>query len=72
MSKKEMINHPNHYNKGIEAIDFIESWDLNFSRGSVIKYVVRGGIKDPEKEIEDLKKAIRYLEFEIDRIRRKL
>ena len=28
---KEAINHPEHYNKGIEAIDIIESWDLNFS-----------------------------------------
>lgn len=68
-NKKEMVDHPDHYNKGgIEVIDFIEAWDLNFSRGSAVKYICRGGIKDPEKEIEDLKKAVWYIEREIRRI----
>lgn len=67
--KKEMIDHPDHYNKGgIEVIDFIEAWELNFSRGSAVKYICRGGIKDPDKEIEDLKKAVWYIQREIRRI----
>lgn len=65
------VKHPGHYNKGIEVIKFIESWDLNFSRGSAIKYICRGGIKDPNKEIEDLEKAKQYIQFEINRIKRK-
>lgn len=63
---KEMVNHPEHYNKGIEAIDFIESWDLNFNLGNVIKYVVRSDYKGNKKE--DLSKALWYLERELKRI----
>lgn len=57
-----------HYKGKIEVIDFINAHDLNFNRGNVIKYTVRAGKKDPAKEIEDLKKAIHYLQFEIERI----
>ena len=35
---KEMVNHPIHYNMGIEAIDYIESHNMNFNIGNVIKY----------------------------------
>ena len=64
-----MIDHPEHYNKGgIEVIDFIEAWELNFSRGSAVKYICRGGIKDPGTEVEDLKKAVWYIQREIRRI----
>ncbi len=70
MAKREMVNHPEHYNKGgIEVIEFIEAWELNFSRGSTVKYICRAGIKDPENEIEDLKKAVWYIEREIGRIK---
>ena len=70
MAKREMVNHPEHYNKGgIEVIEFIEAWELNFSRGSAVKYICRAGIKDPENEIEDLKKAVWYIEREIGRIK---
>jgi len=64
MAKKEMVDHPDHYNKGIETIDYIESWDMDFSTGNVIKYVTRA--KHKEKSIEDLKKAKWYLERLID------
>lgn len=67
---RETVHHPDHYNKGIEVIKFIESWDLNFSRGSAIKYICRGGLKDPGKEMEDLEKAKQYIEFEINRLGR--
>ena len=64
--RKEMINHPQHYNKGIEAIDIIESWDLNFSLGNAIKYILRAPHKS--NQIEDLKKAKWYVEREIERL----
>mgnify|MGYP006314236975 CR=1 FL=1 len=63
---KEAINHPIHYNKGIEAMDFIESWDLNFSLGNAIKYIVRAPYKNDE--LEDLKKASWYINREMERI----
>ena len=60
------IDHPSHYNKGkIEVIDFIADQKLNFARGNAVKYVCRAGSKDPEKEIQDLEKAIWYINHEI-------
>ena len=59
------VTHPKHYNQGkIEVIEAIEDWGVNFHRGNAIKYVARAGKKDPSKEIEDLEKAIWYLERE--------
>jgi hypothetical protein len=64
--KPEAVNHPSHYNMGkIEVIDAIEDWQLNFNRGSMIKYIARAGRKDPAKEKEDLEKARFYLDREI-------
>ena len=60
---KEMVNHPIHYNMGIEAIDYIESHDMNFNIGNVIKYVTRA--KHKNNELEDLKKSLWYLQREI-------
>lgn len=62
----ENVNSPNHYNVGdIEVIDFIDSWGLNFNLGNVIKYVSRSDYKG--NKIEDLQKAIYYIEREIKR-----
>ena len=59
--KKEMVDHPDHYNQGkIEVIDAIEDWDLNFNEGNVVKYVARHRHKI--NPLEDLKKAKWYLE----------
>lgn len=70
----DIINHPEHYNMGkIEVYDFIESQELNFAKGNVVKYVSRAGRKQAtgksinESAIEDLKKAKWYLEKEIAR-----
>lgn len=62
------VSHPSHYNQGIEPIDVIESWGLNFSLGNVIKYTLRAPYKG--KEIEDLEKAKWYLEREIIRLKK--
>ena len=62
---KERVNHPSHYNKGIETIDYIESWNMDFNIGNVIKYVTRAGHKD--NKLEDLEKAKWYLEREINK-----
>lgn len=60
------VNHPSHYTKGkIEVADFIADQKLNFDRGNAVKYVCRAGSKDPSKEIQDLEKAIWYINHEI-------
>jgi len=66
---KDLVNNPAHYTYGkIEVIDFIEDKKLNFHRGNCVKYITRAGKKDPNKEIEDLKKAEWYLKREIERL----
>ena len=69
IEEKEKVDHPSHYNQGIETIEYIESWSMNFNTGNVIKYVTRAGYKD--NQLEDLKKAMWYLQREIDRIENK-
>ena len=66
MSSKDMVNHPDHYNAGsIEAIDFIEAWDLNFSLGNAVKYIVRADHKGNREQ--DLRKALFYIQREVGR-----
>ena len=68
----EQVNHPKHYNArpdGLECIDIIRHY--TFDIGCAIKYLWRAGLKtedgmtDREKEIEDLKKAIWYINDEL-------
>jgi len=67
------VDHPSHYNAGkIEVIDFIEDQELNFSRGNALKYLVRAGVKDKVKEVEDLQKAAWYINREIERLSKSL
>lgn len=72
MSTTDVINHPDHYTDGkIEVIDFIEDKQLNFNRGNVVKYISRAGKKFPEKEIEDLEKALWYIKRELRTMQRR-
>lgn len=58
----DMVNHPDHYTDGgIETIDFIEAKKLPYHLGNAVKYISRAGKKHPEKTIEDLQKAIWYI-----------
>jgi hypothetical protein len=60
----EAVNHPQHYggkDNVYEAIKVIRAWRLGFCLGNAVKYIARAGKKDPAKEIEDLKKAVWYL-----------
>jgi len=70
---KESVNHPPHYggeNNPYEAIKVIEAWELGFCLGNVIKYLSRAGKKDPKKEIEDLEKALWYLQRRISQVKK--
>lgn len=63
--ESDAVNHPSHYQGKIEVIDFIEDKHLGFNLGNCIKYIARAGKKNPEKLLEDLKKARWYLDREI-------
>lgn len=72
---EDRVNHPSHYSYlkdlcGIEVIDITRH--LNFNIGNAIKYLLRKDKKDiissKEKRIEDLKKAVFYINDEILRL----
>ena len=59
----DAVNHPSHYTDGgIETIDFIEAKKLPYHLGNAIKYISRAGKKDQNKTVEDLRKAVWYIE----------
>ncbi len=61
-------NHPNYYSRGgIEAIDIIEAYGLNFNLANVIKYVTRAGRKDGKETLTALQNAERFLNREIQK-----
>lgn len=71
----DMVNHPSHYTSdpsGVEAIEITRH--RNFNVGNAIKYLWRAGLKeDPskdilQKQVEDLRKAIFYINDEIVRL----
>lgn len=69
----EMVNHPQHYggeNNTYEVIKVCEAWGLDKDAYlfNVIKYVARAGKKDSENTIQDLKKAIWYLDRRIQNL----
>ena len=62
---EDMVNKPPHYSMGsIEPIDYIESWQMDFREGAVIKYVTRAPYKG--KRLQDLEKARWFLNRLID------
>jgi hypothetical protein len=60
------VNHPSHYTMGDEVTDFISSWEMDFHRGNIIKYIVRCPFK--KNMVKDLKKAQWYLDDLIKRL----
>ena len=65
-SPTDNVNNPSHYNVGtIEVIEVIEDWKLNFNLGNAIKYIGRCEHKNNKEE--DIKKAIWYLERELQK-----
>ena len=61
------VQHPAHYTTGkIECIDYIEDKELGFHLGNAVKYITRAGKKDPAKTVEDLEKAVWYIQRKIE------
>jgi hypothetical protein len=63
----DSVNHPKHYNShpsGVECIDIVRH--MSFNIGNVFKYLWRCGLKDGEPSLKDMKKALWYLQDEIN------
>lgn len=54
-----------HRTRTAEALDVIESLELGFNLGNVVKYIIRHGRKPGVPKSKDLKKAMDYLERQI-------
>lgn len=69
---KEHVNHPDHYlgTRKYEPIDVIDDWELNFQTGNAVKYISRAGRKNKDTTIQDLEKAIWYLQWEINNLKK--
>jgi len=70
-------NVPNYYIGsvyGYEARKVVEDWNLSYNVGTATTYLLRAGKKaeqgmsSKEKHIEDIKKAINHLNFEIEKL----
>ena len=73
INKTEQVSHPSHYSWlkdlcGVEPLDICRH--LDFNTGNAIKYILRkdkvdGNKTKTEKRIEDLRKAVFYIQDEI-------
>lgn len=66
------VNFPEHYTSDPSGIECIQiTRHRNFNIGNAIKYLWRAGLKNQTAEIEDLEKAVWYIQNEIDRLKTK-
>ena len=62
----DLVNQPPHYRSdGIEVIDIIDNFNLNFNLGNSIKYILRADKKGNKKQ--DLEKAVWYINHELEK-----
>lgn len=69
--QSDPVNHPTHYTSspsGVECIDVVEH--MPFNVGAAVKYCWRAGLKSPDA-VTDLKKAVWFLNREIQRLENK-
>lgn len=69
----EMVNHPDHYGgkeNPYEVVKVAEAWgiDKDAYLFNVLKYIGRSGKKDDNPPLQDLKKALWYLNRRIETI----
>ena len=73
MSKKELVTHPEHYggeDNPHEVVKIAEATgiDKDAYLFNVLKYIIRSGKKDDNPPVQDLKKALWYLDRRIKTI----
>ncbi len=67
--ESDVVNHPSHYTSdpsGVECITITRH--RSFNVGNAFKYLWRAGLKDDAKQVEDLRKAVFYINDEIERL----
>lgn len=77
MEETNRVNHPSYYQdpSGVECITIARHRDFNI--GNALKYLWRAGLKEEEglnkveKQIEDLQKAVFYINDEINLLKSK-
>ena len=66
---EEIEQKPTHYKtrevNGMDVIDLVKHWQLNFNEGNVLKYLLR----DKGQDIEDLEKIIDYAQRDLKNLR---
>ena len=69
VTKVDQVNHPEHYTTDPSGVECIEiTRHRNFNIGNAFKYLWRAGLKDEKKHVEDLRKAMFYIQDEINRL----
>ncbi len=53
----------------LNCIEFIESQKLGFHLGNAIECIIRGQYKKTESDLVDLKKAIWYIQRDLDKVK---
>ena len=64
------VNHPSHYTShpsGVEAIEITRH--MSFNLGNAMKYLWRNGLKDGQPAVQDLEKAVWYIQDEIKQLK---
>lgn len=66
----DVVNHPPHYTSDPSGVECIQiTRHRNFNIGNAIKYLWRAGLKGSDsKQLEDLRKAVWYINDEIERL----
>lgn len=67
---QDPVNHPSHYTShpsGVEAIEITRH--MGFNLGNAMKYLWRNGLKDGQPAVQDLEKAVWYIQDEIKRLK---
>ena len=67
-------SNPSHYDQfpdGIQPLDVIMAWGLDFCSGNIVKYIARAGNKSGESKLDDYRKARTYLDRLITREEKK-
>ena len=49
---------------GMDVIDLVNHWGLNFSQGNILKYLLR----DKGEDLSDMKKIVQYAQREVERM----
>jgi hypothetical protein len=68
--KSDAVFRPQHFTRLFpEPVTVINAWNMGFNLGNAVKYIARAGHKDDLEQ--DLRKAMRYIEIEIECIARR-